>query len=180
MPVNLPFIMITPRNPYPGKVYSRSEWLNRCSIHLLVLFLPVCIAVGLVFSDIVENASANSPAVPKRQHSFPVEPIEILNPSKVVGHGTLNGLDWSADGSQLAIASSLGLYFYDPLNLREINHVDADNWILNVRFSQQMGQLVTLDRDGRITIWNLQNPPYRLFGMILACWLWNVGQPHFS
>jgi WD40 repeat protein len=160
MPVNLPFIMISPRNPCPGKVYSRSEWLNRCSIHLLVLFLPVCIAVGLVFSDIVENASANSPAVPKRQHSFPVEPIEILNPSKVVGHGTLNGLDWSADGSQLAIASSLGLYFYDPLNLREINHVDADNWILNVRFSQQMGQLVTLDRDGRITIWNLQNPPY--------------------
>jgi WD40 repeat protein len=160
MLVNLQFLRITPRNRCPGKVCSRLEWLGSFSIHLFALCLLAFIPVNLLFGDVVEKAFANSPAVPKGQHAVPVEPVEILNPSKVVGHGTLNDLDWSADGSQLAIASSLGLYFYDPLNLQEVNHLEADNWILKVQFNRQNGQLVTMDRDGGITNWTLQDSPY--------------------
>jgi WD40 repeat protein len=160
MLVNLLFHWITRRFRHPGKVRSRWAGLIDLTHRVFGLGFVYIIAAGLAVNVSVGEAFASESSAPVEQRAAPVEPVEILNPVKVVGHGTLNDLDWSVDGSQLAIAGSLGLYFYDSLNLREISHVDSDNWILQVQFSQQAGKLATIDRGGGVTLWDLQDQPY--------------------
>jgi WD40 repeat protein len=162
MPAKLPLIKIAPRKYCSGKGFSRLERLGNISIRLLAFCLQVSAIIGLAFSYISEDTFVSSLSVAKGQHAVPFKPLEILTPVKVVGHGTLSDLDWSKDGSQMAIASSLGLYFYDPLNLRETNHIDAENWILQVKFGRKGESLATIDRIGGVTVWKIQGQPYLL------------------
>lgn len=116
--------------------------------------------VGLVFGTSIGQAFAHGPLALNAQQTAPSEPIAALKPEKVIGHGTLDDLDWSPDGSRLAIASSLGLYLYDPLSLKEVDHVDSSNWIRWVNFSRSGDKLATIDPGGAVSIWNLENQPY--------------------
>jgi WD40 repeat protein len=105
------------------------------------------------------HLQASAPPIPVGQINAPVDPVKILNPSNVVGHGTLNSIDWSVDGSQLAIASSLGIYLYDPLTMQELNHMDGNNWILQLYFDRQDQKLATIDWNGEVTIWDMHGQP---------------------
>jgi WD40 repeat protein len=159
MPVNLPILRIN-HHRYP--VEGRACLLGLVDITKGVFRFGfiLFIAVWLADSSNVSPALARFLSAPPRQQSIPGGSVKILNPMEVVGHGTLNDLEWSMDGSQLAIASSLGLYFYDSLNLREINHVDMDVWITQLHFNRRANQLATMDRGGGITLWNMHDHPY--------------------
>jgi WD40 repeat protein len=126
------------------------------------------IAKGLAMNSSSAQALASTPQAPVEQFNASVVPLENLSPLKIVGHGTLNSLDWSVDGSQLAIASSLGLYLYDPLTLRELNHMDEDNWILQLHIDRKDEKLATIDRNGGVTLWNMHDQPFPISHTDLA------------
>ena len=144
---------------FTSRVWSRLAWLNGLARQVSMLGFVFFIAGGLAFHSGSAQAQASAPKLPVGQINAPVDPVKNLSPSKAVGHGTLNGMDWSADGSQLTIASSLGIYLYDPLTLRELNHLNGNNWILQLHFDRQDGKLATIDRNGRVTIWNMRGQP---------------------
>ena len=126
--------------------------LALCAFLLVIIVLSVDAPAGRAFARV--------PLVLAGQQAAARDPDIVLSPTKIIGHGTLNDLDWSAGGNQLAIASSLGLYLYDPLTLQEINRVDSASWIRQVNFNQQGNQLATVDLDGGVNIWNLQDFTY--------------------
>jgi WD40 repeat protein len=160
MPEKLPLLRIKRQNHRPDKVCSQLAGLRSLAHRVPIICFAFLMIAGLAVQTSARQAFARTPPAPIGQYVAPNKPVINLNPTKIVGHGTLNSLDWSLDGSQLAIASSLGLYLYDPLNLEEINHVFADNWILQVHINRVGGQLATIDRDGGVTVWNLKDHPY--------------------
>jgi WD40 repeat protein len=150
------------------------HWINRRSYHaqwvrvwstrwsgLTKGVLALCVILLVIIVYFVNAPTikvfAQVPLALAGQQAASRESGIALNPTKVVGHGTLNDIDWSAGGNQLAIASSLGLYLYDPLNLQEINRVSSTSWIRQVNFNQQGNQLATVDLDGGVNVWNLQD-----------------------
>lgn len=128
----------------------------------------------MVVGTSMGQAFAREPLALNAPQAASNEPITSLKPEKVIGHGTLDGLDWSPDGGKLAIASSLGLYLYDPLSLKEADHVDSTNWIRWVNFSSSGDKLATVDPGGVVSIWNLENQPYPILNTNV---LVNAGLP---
>jgi serine/threonine protein kinase len=51
------------------------------------------------------------------------------------GKGTINQVAWSPDSKQLAIASSLGIYFYDAQTGQEIRLIETNSWVRSVAFA---------------------------------------------
>jgi WD40 repeat protein len=168
MRLNLSFLRPTQIKYYLAGVRPRLAWLTGLARHVSMFGFVLLIANGLAIYSGSIPVLASTPQVPARQFTASVGPVEILSPMKTVGHGTLNSLDWSVDGSQLAIASSLGLYLYDPLTLRELDHLDEDHWILQLHFDPKGEKLATIDRNGGVTLWNLHPQPLPISHMDLA------------
>ncbi|MEJ2598197.1 MAG: hypothetical protein P8Z00_07665, partial [Anaerolineales bacterium] len=135
---------------------SRLDGYARRMLYCLVSLMTA----GLVVGTGIDQPLARQPLALKGQQATPSEPIAVLKPERVIGHGTLDDLDWSPDGGKLAMASSLGLYLYDPLSLKEVDRVNSANWIRWVNFNRRGDKLATVDRDGSVSVWILENRPY--------------------
>lgn len=159
MLVNLPPFRCTQPKDYASRVWSRLARLNGLARQVPLFGLFFFIANGLAVHSGPVQAQVAVQQVPVGQIKAPVDPVKSLSPLSIVGHGTLNSMDWSADGSQLTIASSLGIYLYDPLTLRELNHLDGNDWILHLYADRQDQKLATINRNGRVTIWNMHGQP---------------------
>lgn len=81
------------------------------------------------------------------------------------GYGTLHDVDWSPDGSELAVSTSLGVWLYDtrqwPTPPRRLAYSESSSAapppvgdILETVFSPDGRTLATINADRRVSLWN--------------------------
>ncbi len=72
-----------------------------------------------------------------------------------IGNGKLYGIDWSPDGSLLAIGSETGVYLIDAMKMEMNKYIDTGHAVEVVRFSPD-GRLLATDDESRVAIWNVR------------------------
>ena len=80
------------------------------------------------------------PVLGRTPYLLPSTPISLENIDKVaqithLGKGLAMGVDYSPDGSLLAVASSIGIYLYDAGDLREVEFLKTESSVNSVAFS---------------------------------------------
>lgn len=101
-----------------------------------------------VFQDI-----AISPAIDQTLSPANVDRMIMLS---VWGIGNLNRIASSPDGSQLAGASSIGIFVFDAQSLELKKYIDTRSSITALEFSSDGKIAATGDSDGLIQLWNTQ------------------------
>ena len=79
-----------------------------------------------------------------------VDRIEAL---KRIGKGPAGPLAWSSDGHVLAVGSSYGTYFYDPVTLTDIRFISQDAIVQALAFSPTDDMLASAGADGKLRLW---------------------------
>ncbi|MEW5938237.1 MAG: hypothetical protein AB1750_01130, partial [Chloroflexota bacterium] len=73
-----------------------------------------------------------------------------------IGRGELYGVDWSSDGTKIAIASETGVYIFDAIRLEKINYINTGHDVEVVRFSPD-GKWVAVDDDPQVEVWDVHS-----------------------
>jgi len=116
----------------------------------------------------VTNTPTNA-ATPTATLSFPLsastplpENLPKISPGNVGkvkqlahwGEGMVTQLAWAPDGKILAVASSIGIYLYDPATLDELNFISSSAHISCLTFSPDGMILATGSWGGTIQLWH--------------------------
>ena len=68
--------------------------------------------------------------------------------------GSITDVAFSPDGTQLAVASSIGIWLYDAQTLHETTLLTGLTWVNSVVFSPDGGTLAGGSADGTIRLWD--------------------------
>ena len=72
-----------------------------------------------------------------------------------LGKGKVNGITYSPDGTQLAIASSIGVWNYDIATREELPLLTGyTGFVPNVTYAREGRILACADEDGTVRLWN--------------------------
>ncbi len=96
----------------------------------------------------------NTPLFSTRQLGITKDNINDMVPLGVWGMGDVNGLASSPDGKYVAVASSIGIYIFNPQNLKLQRFIDTRSWITALEFSPDGSTLAAGDRDGLVRLWH--------------------------
>lgn len=73
------------------------------------------------------------------------------------GQGALYDIAWSPDGKYLGIATGLGVYLYDAVNLELVRLLDVNDHVTLIAFSPD-GRILVTAGQGVIRVWGI--PPW--------------------
>ena len=113
---------------------------------------------GSVSRPIVFSSSVSKPAIMK---DTPLDTTQLALPEGVkarLGRGTINDIKFSPDNTQLAVASSIGIWIYDIKN-GEAQSLFPDNaaGVIKIVFSPDGKFIASSCSDDTIRVWNTIN-----------------------
>ncbi len=113
---------------------------------------------GSVSRPIVFSSSVSKPAIMK---DISLDTMQLALPEGVkarLGRGTIYDIKFSPDNTQLAVASSIGIWIYD-INNDEAQSLFADNaaGAIKIAFSPDGKFIASSCSDRRVRVWNLIN-----------------------
>ena len=119
----------------PSDVYVKAAWISK-QLEARAEYCPC-----------VED---NNPLVTMNpQWSLPDGAIARL------GKGSINEIEYSPDGSKLAVASSIGIWIYDAQTGEELNLLTGHTGLVtSVSFSPDGNTIASGSSDGTIRLWN--------------------------
>lgn len=108
----------------------------------------------------VNTISQGAPELPMLENSPLPKPAAAITQDGIsrmvelgqLGQGKFTDVAWSTDGKQIALASSTGIYFLDPLDFVLDDNLSLSSWITSIRYSPDGALLAVGDRDGLIRI----------------------------
>lgn len=71
-----------------------------------------------------------------------------------LGNGQLYGVDWSKDGTRIAIGSESGVHIFDATTMQHIQYIETPHTIEFVRFSPN-GKWLATDDYSQVAIWDV-------------------------
>lgn len=84
-----------------------------------------------------------------------ISPLNATSVTQVarLGKGEFNKVAWSPDGMTLAVATSIGIFLYNPETLEELRFIDTRTSILSIAFSPD-GQALASGSYQKMQLWN--------------------------
>ena len=93
--------------------------------------------------------------------TFAQDDTQLFLPEDAVarfGKGSLLEVQYSPDGSRLAVASSIGIWLYDTTTYQEVALLAASvDWATRMVFSPDGKTLANRGHDGAVWLWECQN-----------------------
>jgi uncharacterized protein YjiK len=92
----------------------------------------------------------------------PIVSISPMNAGQVVelarwGKGLISEVAYSPDGKLLAVATSIGIYFYDTNTLAEVRIIESNSSLTSVAFSPDGSLLASGSDDEAVILWHLSD-----------------------
>lgn len=102
--------------------------------------------------------------IPRLDGTLYPQPATTISPENAArmvelarwGRGTVNEIAWSPDGKHIAVASSIGIYLYDPDTLKQSHFIETTYNVNSVAFSPDGRTLASAGSwDGTVKLlWN--------------------------
>lgn len=142
--------------------------------YLLVGLLVLIFALLLTACEAPSPATSVATSLPPLPPTVTptITPTPVLRPASAVitvdnagqltelarlGKGTTDNVAWSPDGKLIAVASSLGIYFYDAQTWQQTRFIETSSWVHDVAFSPDGSTLASGDQDGKVTLRSIPN-----------------------
>ncbi len=95
---------------------------------------------------------------PTSRRATNLEGVEIIEPVAFLGGGTVNQLALNPIRPVLAVAGSLGVWFYDVDEAERLDFLEGpDSVIISLAWSPDGELLVTGQQDGSVRVWDIRN-----------------------
>lgn len=118
--------------------------------------MPEATATQVVDNPTVRYLPYDSSNYPRPSSDLTAAQLGDLIKLQASGTAAFYDIDWSPDSSALALASSTGVYIYDPKEINlPIKWLSAQGWVGTVNFSPDGIHLITAEMD-RLVIWDWQ------------------------
>lgn len=118
----------------------------------IVLFLTFLILVGI-------TACQQNQRLPKpvEANYDPVTQFSLPEGAKArLGKGTIQGIEYSADGSRLAVFCSIGVWLYDAVTLQELSLLtENSDYVYSGSISQDGTRAATGFHNGSVHLWDV-------------------------
>jgi WD40 repeat protein len=72
-----------------------------------------------------------------------------------IGSGRLYGLDWSADGSKIAVGAETGIHIFDAVSFEKIIYINTGYAIETLHFSPD-GSLIAAEHGTKAALWDIR------------------------
>ena len=130
--------------------------LRRTFVFLSILFIFVLAFFALkLFVDFIFNRDSIELTYPSSNVEY--TKWQLPDGAKTrLGKGVINEIKFSPDGTQFAVATTLGVWIYDAKTGNEISLLDGDRQnILDIAYSSDGHRIIGANSAGRLPQWNV-------------------------
>ena len=96
-------------------------------------------------------------AISKDQKVITPENASKLEEIHRFGKGTIQDITFSPNGEQIAVATTIGIYFYDSQTLSEISFIETKSWISSLAYSPDGKAFASGSWDNEVQLWDVNS-----------------------
>ncbi len=130
---------------------SISKNMKRQTFHIILAILLVACTPGSKLPrgntkfPPTPTFSPTAPIPPATPRGFVISPTNASDVSELarLGKGVIKQILWSPDGKNIAVATSIGIYFYDATSYSEILYIDTGSQVTSIAYSPDGKMLAT-------------------------------------